>query len=98
MVDKPSRKGGDEEDSSREGRASKPAIDRTVLIVIVVIILMWSVGVIEGVIGCLVYQHISVSQVQVMELEMENKRLKDKIESLERKPPSAAIVESPPAN
>lgn len=82
-----SRRTADDEDGRESKETRRPVIDRSVLIVIVVVIVTWSIGVIEGVVGCLVYQHVSFSHMQMLAVEMENQRLKDKVADMEKRLP-----------
>lgn len=82
-----SRRTVDGEGARESKETERPVIDRSVLIVIIVVIVTWSVGVIEGVVGCLVYQHVSFSHMQMLAVEMENQRLKEKIADMEKRLP-----------
>jgi hypothetical protein len=91
-----SRRTADDEDGRELKETGRPVIDRSVLIVIVVVIVTWSIGVIEGVVGCLVYQHVSFSHMQMLAVEMENQRLKEKVADMEKRLPLSPTVSPAP--
>lgn len=91
-----SRRTADDEDGRELKETGRPVIDRSVLIVIVVVIVTWSIGVIEGVVGCLVYQHVSFSHMQMLAVEMENQRLKDKVADMEKRLPLSPAASPAP--
>lgn len=91
-----SRRTADDEDGREPKETGRPVIDRSVLIVIVVVIVTWSIGVIEGVVGCLVYQHVSFSHMQMLAVEMENQRLKEKVADMEKRLPLSPTVSPAP--